>query len=191
VFIPRPETEVLAGEAIVRVPPGGVVVEPCTGSGAVACALATEASPRLVVATDTSPAAVALARTNAARTGARTVRVLAGDLLEPVPSQLCGAVDVLVSNPPYLTPDQLATAEPEVRDWDPSEALVSGTSGTEHAARLCATAPRWLRSGGWLLVEVDPSRAEATAHLTETAGLHETHILRDFADRPRIVLARR
>ncbi|MGH8905817.1 MAG: peptide chain release factor N(5)-glutamine methyltransferase [Egibacteraceae bacterium] len=187
VFIPRPETEVLAGEAIARVPPGGVVVEPCTGTGAVACAVATEASPRLVVATDVSPAAVALARQNAARAGARAVRVLAGDLLEPVPAELRGAVDVLVANPPYLTPDQLVTAEPEVRDWDPPRALVSGPDGHEHAARLCAAAAQWLRPGGWLLLEVDPSRAQATAHLAETASLHDVRILPDLLGRPRIV----
>jgi len=187
VFIPRPETEVLAGEAIARVPKGGVVVEPCTGTGAVACAVATEASPRRVIATDVSPLAVALARENAARTGASAVEVLPGDLLDPCPLSLRGAVDVLVSNPPYLTPAELATAEPEVRDWDPPEALVSGLGGMEHTARLCAAAPTWLRDGGWLLLEVDPSRAEATACLAESAGLRHVQVLPDLTGRPRIV----
>ncbi|MGH8934068.1 MAG: peptide chain release factor N(5)-glutamine methyltransferase [Egibacteraceae bacterium] len=189
VFVPRPETEVLAGEAIARVPDGGVVVEPCTGTGAVACAVATEASPRLVIATDVSPLAVTLARENAVRTRASAVEVLRGDLLDPYPLTLRGAVDVLVSNPPYLTTAELATAQPEVRDWDPREALVSGSGGMEHTARLCAAAPTWLRDGGWLLLEVDPSRAEATARLTTTAGLANVHIIPDLTGRSRIVAA--
>jgi release factor glutamine methyltransferase len=190
VFIPRPETEVLAGEAIARAPASGLVVEPCTGTGAVACAVATEASPRLVLATDIAPPAVALARKNAARTGARAVRVLTGDLLEPVPTKLRGAVDVLVSNPPYLTPDQLVATEPEVRDWDPPQALVSGVDGLAHTARLCHAAPEWLRSGGWLLLEVDPSRAQATAELARTVGLRAVQLVSDLTNRPRILVAR-
>jgi release factor glutamine methyltransferase len=189
VFIPRPETELLAGEVIARVPPGGVVVEPCTGTGAVACAIATEASPRLVVATDCSRAAVALARENAARTGACTVQIRHGNLLDPVPAELRGAVDVLVSNPPYLTPAELAAAEPEVRGWDPSEALISGPGGTEVTTCLITAASQWLRPGGWLLLEVDPSRATAIANLARTAGLHDVAVLPDLAGRDRIVAA--
>ncbi|MGH8885863.1 MAG: peptide chain release factor N(5)-glutamine methyltransferase [Egibacteraceae bacterium] len=191
VFIPRPETELLAGESIARVPPGGVVVEPCTGTGAVACAVATEASPRAVVATDLSEAAVVLARQNTARCCASAVLVLCGDLLDPVPADLRGAVDVLVSNPPYLTPAELAAAESEVRDWDPFEALVAGPDGTEVAARLIAAAPQWLRPGGWLLLEVDPSRAELTASLARAAGLRDVAVLPDLAGRDRIVIGRR
>lgn len=189
VFIPRPETEVLAGEAIARVPPGGVVVEPCTGTGAVACAVATEARPRTVVATDSSEAAVALARQNAARTGSCNVQVHCGDLLDPVPAELRGAVDVLVSNPPYLTLEEFVAAESEVRDWDPSEALVAGFDGTEVAARLIAAASQWLRPGGWLLVEVDPARAEPTAILARAAGLTDVTVIPDLAGRPRIAAA--
>ncbi|MGH8900757.1 MAG: peptide chain release factor N(5)-glutamine methyltransferase [Egibacteraceae bacterium] len=191
VFIPRPETEVLAGEAIARVPPGGVVVESCTGIGAVACAVATEASPRLVVATDCSPAAVALARENAVRTGSCTVQVRCGDLLDPVPADLRGVVDVLVSNPPYLTAAELSAAEPEVHDWDPPEALVAGPDGTEAAVRLIAAASQWLRPRGWLLVEVDPARAVATADLAKAAGLTEVTVVPDLAGRLRIVAATR
>jgi release factor glutamine methyltransferase len=189
VFIPRPETEVLTGEAILRVPPGGVVVEPCTGTGAIACAVATEAQPHTVVATDCSPQAVALARENAARTGVCTVRVRCGDLLEPVPAELRGTVDVLVSNPPYLTAAGFAAAEPEVRNWDPPEALVAGPDGTEVAFRLLTAASRWLRPGGWILLEVDPAQTEATAHFAQAAGLTEVTVIPDLVGRNRIVAA--
>ena len=190
VFIPRPETEVLAGEAISRVPDGGLVVEPCTGTGAIACSVATESGASVVVATDISSEAVALARDNAARTGA-VVDVLEGDLLEPVPARLAGSVDVLVSNPPYLTPQDLAATEREVADWDPEIALVSGPTGHEVTDRLIAAAPMWLRPGGWLLLEVDAARAEETAARAVARGLVEAGVVADLTGAERIVVARR
>ncbi len=190
VFIPRPESEVLAGEAIARIPADGIVVEPCTGTGAVAIAVAQEARPGRVVATDVSPEAVALARTNAARHGV-TVEVLLGDLLGPVDPALRGRVDVLASNPPYLTPEELAATEPEVRDHDPAAALVAGPTGHEVSDRLIAAAGEWLAPGGWLLLEVDTTRARATADRAGAAGLRETAVVPDLTGRDRVVVARR
>jgi release factor glutamine methyltransferase len=189
VFIPRPETEVLAGEAIARTPPDGVVVEPCTGSGAVACAVAQEAAARLVVATDRSPDAVALARDNAARAGL-DVTVLCGELLDPVPPGLRGAVDVLVANPPYVATAELAGLEPEVRDWDPVAALVAGATGHEVSDALLAAAPAWLAPGGWLLLEVDSTRARETARRCLAAGFADAQVVADLTGRDRVVVAR-
>ncbi len=188
VFIPRPETETLAGEAIARTPRGGLVVEPCTGTGAVACAVATEAAA-LVHATDISTDAVALARANAAATGAR-VEVHHGDLFAPLPAELRGRVDVVVSNPPYIADAEVATLEPEVRDWDPHTALVSGPTGHEVSDRLIAEAPGWLRPGGWLLMEVDAARAAEAASRCRAAGYVEVEVVRDLAGRDRVVIAR-
>jgi len=190
VFIPRPETEVLAGEALARLPAGGVAVEPCTGSGAVACAVAAEADPGLVVATDVSPAAVALARDNAARCGVE-VTVACGDLLDPVDPVLRGRVDVLVANPPYVAADELDGLEPEVVAWDPPAALVAGPTGHEASDRLLAAATRWLVPGGWLLLEVAETRAAATAGRASAAGLTDVAVVADLAGRERIVVARR
>jgi release factor glutamine methyltransferase len=189
VFIPRPETETLAGEAIARVPAGGVVVEPCTGTGAVACAVATESQAEVVVATDRSETAVALARENAAACGAR-IEVLAGDLLAPVDPALRGRVDVLVSNPPYLAEAELAATEPEVRDWDPPAALVAGPTGHEVTDRLIVVATDWLKPGGWLLLEVDERRAAETARRARAAGLTEAGVVSDPTGRDRVVIAR-
>jgi release factor glutamine methyltransferase len=189
VFLPRPETETLAGEAIARLEPGGLAVEPCTGTGAVACAVATEARAR-VIATDRSAAAVALARDNAAATGAE-VEVHRGDLLDPVPAELRGRVDVLVSNPPYVAAEELVGLEPEVLDWDPREALVAGATGHELSDRLIAAAGTWLRPGGWLLLEVDTARATATARRCAAVGLTGSGVIRDLAGRHRVVVARR
>lgn len=190
VFIPRPETETLAGEAAARTPRGGVVVEPCTGTGAVACAVASEAEPHLVVATDTSPHAVALARENAARHGLE-VDVRHGDLLAPVDGWLRGRVHVLVANPPYVAGDELAATEPEVRDWDPREALVAGSTGHEVSDRLVVAAAAWLRPGGWLLLEVDERRADEVRARCEAGGLTDASLVHDPAGRARVVVARR
>jgi release factor glutamine methyltransferase len=189
VFVPRPETEVLAGEAIARTPTGGVVVEPCTGSGAVACAVAHEARPARVVATDSSPAAVALARANARRLGL-AVEAHRGDLLDGVPEVLRGHTDVLVCNPPYLSCGELDALEPEVRDWEPPEALVAGPGGHETTDRLVAVAGEWLRPGGWLVVEVADLRAERTRRGCLAAGLVDAQVVGDLAGRERIVCAR-
>lgn len=188
VFIPRPETEILAGEAVARTRADGLVVEPCTGTGAVACAVATEAGAR-VIATDRAAAAVRLARANVQRTGAQ-VEVVEGDLMEPVDPRLRGRVDVVVSNPPYVADDEMTSLEPEVVVWDPRDALVSGPTGHEVSDRLIDEARAWLASGGWLLLEVDAARAAEAARRCAAAGYAEAEVVRDLAGRDRVVVAR-
>lgn len=189
VLVPRPETEVLAGLAIARTPDGGVVVDVGTGTGAVALAVAAEAAPRLVVATDVSEAAVACARANAERAGL-DVDVRLGDLLAPVPAELRGEVDVVVSNPPYLTDAEVDAAAPEVARHEPREALVAG-DGHAVVDRLLAQAGEWLRPGGSLLLEAEASRVAAVAERAAAAGLRDVAVHRDLAGRDRVVAARR
>lgn len=187
VFIPRPETELLAGLAIDRVPGGGTVIEPCTGTGAIACALADESGAGRIIATDVNAAAVDLARRNAARFP--QVEVHHASLLAGIDLAMLGQVDVIVCNPPYLDPSQLADAEPEVRDHDPVDALVGGESGWEVIADLVAAAGHWLRPGGWILIEDDPSRVDQTVQALD-ADVGPAHVERDLAGRPRFALAR-
>jgi release factor glutamine methyltransferase len=191
VFLPRPETEVVAGVAVAHLPPGGLAIEPCTGTGAIACALAQEVPGARVVATDRSGAAVALARANAARLGLAHVDVRQGDLLAPVPPALRGQVDVLVSNPPYLAEAELDGLEPEVRGHDPRDALVAGPTGHEVTDRLLAAAGAWLRPGGRLVLETADTRAAVTAERAGAAGLTEVAVLPDLTGRDRVVVARR
>jgi release factor glutamine methyltransferase len=186
VFVPRPETEVLVEEALRRAPADAVVVEPCTGSGAIAAALADERADLRVHATEIDPVAATLARENTAAHGER-VTVAIGDLLEPIDAALRGHVDVLVSNPPYLADGELDGLEPEVAQADPHRALVSGASGHEVTDRLIDAATDWLAPGGWLLMEADPRRADEVARRCRSAGLVDVAAWRDLAGRPRFV----
>lgn len=197
VFVPRPETEVLAGLAIGLLeeraghgPAVPVVVEPCTGTGAVACAIATEVPSTRVVATDVNPDAVALARSNAARLGV-DVDVRHGDLLAPLPDDLRGRVDLLVANPPYLTPAEVAASEPEVTGYDPIDALVGGVDGNAVVQRLFDEGREWVASGGALVVEVGDARAVESAARALAAGWCDVRVAADLAGRQRFVTGRR
>ncbi|WP_108667645.1 N5-glutamine methyltransferase family protein [Euzebya rosea] len=188
VFVPRPETEVLAGLAIDRLSDGAIVIEPCTGTGAISCAIAHETGASRIVATDINPRAVELAKRNARPHP--QVEVHHASLFAGVDPALLGAVDVIVCNPPYLDPAQMAGVDPEVRDHDPYEALVGGESGWEVIADLVAAAPHWLKPGGWIVIEDDPSRVDQTAQaLAHHVG--PSSIEPDLTGRDRFAMARR
>ncbi len=204
VFIPRPETEVVAGVAIdelLSLGRPGRLVEPCTGTGAISCAVATEVPAVDLVATDRSADAVALATHNlaealAGRAGhppaaGASGRVVAGDLLDPVEPSWRGTVDVLVSNPPYLPASDAGTWEPEVGAHDPVGALVGGEHGNEVVDRLLTAATAWLRPGGLVVLELDPRLAEDAATEARRVGLVEVDLVRDLAGRERAVVGRR
>ncbi|HEY0118318.1 MAG TPA: peptide chain release factor N(5)-glutamine methyltransferase [Cellulomonas sp.] len=198
VFVPRPETEVVAGlavdEAAARVAAGDdpLVVDLCTGSGAIAVAVATEVPAARVVAVDLSLAAVGLATRNAQATGAQ-VRVLLGDVNDPeLLAELTGSVDIVVANPPYIPPDAEPT-EPEVRDHDPDLALYGGgADGLDTPRAVLAAAARLLRTGGLLVVEHAEVQAEALREAARATGAFgEPRTVPDLTGRPRALLARR
>lgn len=186
VFVPRPETELLIEHALAalgdREDP--VVVDAGTGTGAIALAVKDERPDATVFATDLSVEAVELARSNAAHLGL-AVTVLEGDLLEPLPADLRGWVDLVVSNPPYIPVEELADLPSEVRA-DPTFALVGGI---EVYRRLADQSSRWLRDGGTLAVEIDARRGEEIARLL-SGGFADVRTERDLAGRDRVVLAR-
>jgi release factor glutamine methyltransferase len=190
VFIPRPETELVVELVLAVAPAGGVVVETCAGSGAIACAIAVERPDLRVMAIDSDPAAVDLTVENAADLGAK-IDVRRGELLDPVPPALRGRVDVVVANPPYLAADEVADLEPEVGDWDPRAALVAGPTGHEVSDALLASAPRYLAPGGSLVLELDERRVSETAVRARAAGLVSVETHDDLTGRPRFVSARR
>jgi release factor glutamine methyltransferase len=187
VFVPRPETEILVEAALERLGPAEdpVIVDVGTGTGAIALSIADERPDARVFATDTSPEAIELARANADRLGL-AVDVVEGDLLSPVPAELRGWVDLVVSNPPYLTPAEYEDLPVEVRA-DPIDALVGGLPLYE---ALATDAARWLRDGGVLAVEIGSTQAEDVAKILRER-LGEVEIRLDLAGRDRVVLGTR
>lgn len=187
VFVPRPETEILVERALQALEGSvdPVVVDVGTGTGAIALAIADERPDARVFATDRSPESVELAAANAARLGL-AVSVLEGDLLDPVPESLLGGVDLVASNPPYVTPKEYRDLPAEVRA-DPELALIGGLDLYERLARQAA---RWLRRGGTLAVEVGSPNAGAVAKRL-SGILIDVRVERDLAGRDRVVLARR
>ena len=187
VFIPRPETEGLVDAALeaIRDQVTPVVVDVCTGTGAIALSIATEHPGARVWAIDLAPEAVDLARINAARLAPNLV-VLEGDLLQPLPSGLRGTVDLVVSNPPYIAEQDLAGLSAEVRA-EPVLALVGGVG---LYGRLAEQAGVWLRRGGVLVVEIEETMAAAVGAALENAGFVQTDVRPDLAGRDRVVTAR-
>jgi release factor glutamine methyltransferase len=187
VFVPRPETEVTATVALqtldgVSAP---VVVDVGTGTGAIAVTVAGRRTDAVVSATDVSPDAVALARDNARRLDVR-VDVREGDLLAPLDPALRGRVDLIVSNPPYLTEAEYQDLPPAVRR-DPYLALVGGI---DVHARLAADARGWLRPGGRLVLEIGEAQAAEVGTLLEDAGFGDVSVRQDLNGRDRVVTAR-
>ena len=156
-----------------------------TGSGAVAVSLAVELPEVTVVATDRSAAAMEVAPANAERHGVATrVSFSQGDLFDVLePGERFG---VIVSNPPYCKDAELAEMEPEVRDWEPTGALVSGPDGMGVTGRLLAGAPNHLTPEGWLIVEVGTQAGDVRARF-ESAGWRSVRVFRDLAGRERVV----
>jgi release factor glutamine methyltransferase len=187
VLIPRPETEVLVDVAVDLLPSSGrpVVVDVGTGTGAVALALKFERPESRVVATDMSEAAVALARDNAKALNL-DVEIRQGDLLDALPEHLRGEIDVIVSNPPYLTEEEYESLPLEVRA-EPYGALVGGT---DVHRRLVEQAPAWLRPGGWLVVEIGADQGPEVSARFETNGFVVVEVLPDLTGRERVVRGR-
>jgi release factor glutamine methyltransferase len=164
VFIPRPETEILVERAVARCPAGpALVVELCTGSGAVACALAVRRPEVLVWAVEREPAAAAWARANVAAHGlAPRVTVVEGSLFGPLAGLgLDGRVDLVVANPPYIARPALADLPAEVRGWEPAAALDGGPDGLAVIGRILDQAPAVARPGAPVLLEIGDDHAAA------------------------------
>ena len=186
VFVPRQETEVLvdvALEALAKIT-DPVAVDVGTGAGAVALSLKVERPDSVVYATDLSPDAVDLTRENSDRHGLE-VKVLEGDLLAPLPQELAGRVDLVVSNPPYVRPEEYDDLPDEVKS-DPELALLGGTAVHR---RLAEESPRWLRPGGVLAMEIGADQAEEVVSLLEP-GFTRIEVRRDLAGRDRVVISR-
>lgn len=193
VLIPRPETELLVetGLALLAGLTAPVVVDVGTGSGCIALSIAAERPDAVVHAIDLSPEALRVARANAARLGlVSRVEFHEGDLLAPVRAR-GGAIDLVVSNPPYVSAEEWTGLEPEVRDHDPRMALVPPEGVAAIYARLIHEAARLLRRPGWLAVEIGAGARVTVSDLMAGAGLGDVESRNDLAGIPRVLLARR
>ena len=182
VLVPRPETEVLVERSLALL--AGIdrprVLDIGVGSGAVALGIADEHAGAQVVATDSSIGALAVAEENRARVGLEgRVELVEGELF----AGLSGPFDLVVSNPPYVDPADIETLDPEVRDYEPREALVA--SGVTEA--VAAAAPEVLVAGGALALEVADGKAAEVAAMLDVGGYEEITVTRDLAERERIV----
>ena len=188
VFIPRPETEAMLEWAVAQtLPAEPVVVDVCTGSGALALALARHWPGARVIGLDDSNAALDYARRNAAGT---TVEFVRADVTHSgVLTELEGRVDLVVSNPPYV-PDA-AELEPEVTEHDPPHAVFGGPDGMAVIPAVAQLAGRLLRPGGLFAVEHDDTTSSMTAETIRSTELFDDVVARtDLTGRPRFVTAR-
>ena len=189
VFIPRPETEVLAEWAVDR-KPSGTVVDFGTGSGALAIYIAERARPAQVIGVEKSDVAVAAACENAAPFP--NVRIIQGDMTDPgLLAELTGTVELIVANPPYVpfVPEEAGELEPEVYH-DPFDAVFSGDDGLDAIRGLIPVAARLLAPGGALGIEHDDSTAELTRQLVEADGsFGDIRNMADLTGRKRFVTA--
>jgi len=202
VLIPRPETEQVVEVALAeldrRVADRGVgndrpiVVDLGSGSGAIGLSFAAERARHVEVwCVDASPDAVALTRANLAGLGmaGSSVRIAEGSWFEPLPDDLRGRIDLIVTNPPYVAADDPLPRD--VADWEPSSALVPGPTGLEAIEHLVEEAVRWLAPGGGLVVEIGETQGAHVGRLAEAAGLTGVRVEPDLAGRDRALVARR
>jgi release factor glutamine methyltransferase len=184
-LVPRPETEIVVERALEHL--DGMdeprVLDVGTGTGAIALAIADEHPDARVTAIDASEDALALARENLDLLGVNgRVRLVEHDLMEGLGRD---DFDLVVSNPPYVEPEDIDTLQPEVRDWEPRIALVAH-GATEAVARAATEA---LRPGGWIVLEIAENQAAKVANLLRALGYADLTIWPDMAGRDRVIEA--
>ncbi|MBR0458830.1 MAG: peptide chain release factor N(5)-glutamine methyltransferase [Victivallales bacterium] len=184
VLIPRPETERLV-ELVLEWYAGGDILDLCTGSGAIALALAKELPSTHVTAVDISAEALAYAKRNLARLELKNVTLLEGDLFAPVPQGK--RFGLIVSNPPYVSEEEFASVDAVVREYEPRLALVAEEDGLAVLRRIATGGREFLNPGGCLFCEMGETQGERAASIFRESGLKKVEVLRDYAGRERFV----
>jgi release factor glutamine methyltransferase len=182
VLDPRPETETLIAEALGV--PFGSVLDLGTGSGCILVTLLAERPDALGFGVDLSSAALKVAQSNQQRLlPQRQVTWAQGSWFDPVQGQF----DLIVSNPPYITADEMADLSAEVRDWEPHLALTPGGDGLAPYRVIAAGAAAFLSVGGWLMVEIGPRQGAAVADLFTAGGFSNVTCIPDLDGRDRVI----
>ena len=190
-LVPRPETETLVETALALEPDRAAplrLLDLGTGSGCLLVALLHERPRATGLGIDRSEAALATARLNARRNGVAARALFAAS---DWAAAVAGPFDLVVSNPPYIATPVLASLEPEVREHDPARALDGGPDGLDAYRAILAAAPRLLRPGGHLVVEIGYDQAEALRRLAGAAPLEILRLVPDLSGNPRCVAFRR
>ena len=194
VLIPRPETELIVEETIRLVQQEGVarpaIVDVGAGSGAIAVALARELGDARVIASDVSEAALRVARRNAARHGlGGRIAFVASDLLEAFAEE--EFADFILSNPPYVSEEEMPSLQREVRDWEPRLALTDSNDGLSVYRRLLKDAPSRLKPGGHLICEMGYTQSEKISSMIDHQVWGGVRLLDDLQGIPRIIVLRK
>jgi release factor glutamine methyltransferase len=207
VLIPRPETELLAEEAITAIancklqvasedkesssilhPPSFCILDLCTGSGCIALALAKAFPDAQVYGTDMSADALGYAGENAELNNIENITFLKGDLFEPVKDM---QFDMIVSNPPYIRKDDMKLLQPEIRDWEPVAALDGGEDGLDYYRKIISGAGDHLKENGFLMLEIGMGQSEPIREMAMKERFAGINILKDYAGIERIVKAQK
>jgi len=183
VYVPRWQTEPLARRAAGLLPPGGTAADLCTGTGAIAAVLAAAEPTARVTATELDPDAARCARQNG-------VEVFEGHLDDPLPVEMHRRLDVVTAVVPYVPTDALRLLPRDVRAFEPRLALDGGTEGIDLMGEVVRRSPRWLRRGGWLLLELGGDQAEPISRLLHEVGFGEPKVMTDDDGDPRAICAR-
>lgn len=193
VLVPRPETEILV-EEVLKVSPGQKggnfkILEIGTGCGAICVALASELREAHITATDMSQEAIAVALKNAQNNGVENqISFLSGNLFQPV----SGKFDVIVSNPPYISHEEYNHLPLEVRGFEPKSALLAGTDGTEFHREIIREGSLYLKTGGWLFMEIGAGQKNIVENMLNESNLYDNIYFRlDYAGVSRVSVARR
>ncbi len=189
VLIPRPDTEALVEEALARTSHralSGRALDLCTGSGCVAISFALARPTWHVLASDVSEPAARLALENAQRLGAAfNTSVIVSSLYSALPP--AARFELITANPPYIPSRDVDQLDPGIREQEPRLALDGGADGLELVRQIVGEAPRWLRPGGALALELQFDQAERVEHLLERAGFIDVRRRRDYGGHERVV----
>jgi release factor glutamine methyltransferase len=182
VYVPRWQTEPLARRAACLLPPGGAAVDLCTGAGAIAAVMAAAVPTARVLATELDPKAAQCARGNG-------VEVFEGFLDDPLPLQFEHQVDVLTAVVPYVPTGSLRLLPRDVQEFEPRLALDGGVDGLDFLVQVTRRSVRWLRPGGWLLLELGGDQVEPLRPLLRELGFRQPQIMVDEDGDPRAICA--